>query len=59
VYINGEHIGKLNDYAINETQDYVPGTVSIPFDPVLLHPFDNTIEIIIQNCTGIVEEEIR
>ncbi|HJH31702.1 MAG TPA: hypothetical protein C5S50_05900 [Methanosarcinaceae archaeon] len=45
VYINGEYIGKLNDYVINETQDYAPRTVSISFDPALLHPFDNTIEI--------------
>ena len=45
VYINGEYIGKLNDYVINETQDYVPRTVSIPFDSALLSPFENTIEI--------------
>ncbi|MGP8330131.1 MAG: hypothetical protein ACT6FF_07425 [Methanosarcinaceae archaeon] len=45
VYVNGEYIGKLNDYVINETQDYAPRTVSISFDPALLHPFDNTIEI--------------
>lgn len=45
VYINGEYIGKLNDYVINETQDYNPRTVSIPFDSAILLPFDNTIEI--------------
>lgn len=45
VYINGEYIGKLNDYVINETQDYSPRTVSIPFDSALLSPFENTIEI--------------
>ncbi len=45
VYINGEYIGKLNDYVINETQDHVPRTVCISFDAALLRPFDNTIEI--------------
>lgn len=46
VYINGEYIGKLNDYVINETQDYAPRTVAIPFDSALLSPFENKIEII-------------
>ncbi|MGP8320976.1 MAG: hypothetical protein ACT6FE_01415 [Methanosarcinaceae archaeon] len=46
VYINGENIGILNDYVINETQDYISRIVCISFDPAILHPFDNTIEII-------------
>ncbi|MBN2487568.1 MAG: hypothetical protein JXA98_00920 [Methanosarcinaceae archaeon] len=45
VYLNGKNIGKLNDYVLNETQDYVPVTVSIPFDPSLLRGPDNRIEI--------------
>jgi hypothetical protein len=45
VYLNGENIGRLNDLVLNETQDYLPVTVSIPFDPSLLRGSSNVIEI--------------
>lgn len=45
VYINGKNVGKLNDYSLNETLDYLPVSVRIPIDPSILRGFDNMIEI--------------
>ena len=38
-------VGRLNDLVLNETQDYLPVTVSMPFEPSLLRGSANVIEI--------------
>jgi len=45
VYVNGNEVGKLNDYIEAKEQDNLPRSVTIYFSTKLLHSGENTITI--------------